>query len=366
MQRSHPRPSGRDLESTMTAIFRKLRAPLFLVFLASGLAMPAFPADGPTVAPPAGGVPAPQDKGTKSQRKAIAALPQKYRDWLDYVDLLITKPEKKAFLALDQDYQRDAFIERFWEVRDGNGTPGEFRRNWEARVEQVTTQFGSVKDDRARVFLLNGPPGGVVAEHCATVIWPIEAWYYQRSERLGSEFVVVFYQHWGAGPWRIWEPAQGLGELFMDENPSNGLGQIVNGCRNGDSIAGAISWVSNQGLGYMGLETTFLSNAKGPGHEWISSFHSYSTDLAANTAALPAKLATSYPGRHGERTLMQALVSVPASAATSATSSSFRATSRRPPICRSSSSARCGPATTRSSSSLRISTRTRPPASSRN
>ncbi len=250
---------------------------------------------------------------SKSDKKLIAALPPKYREWLEFVDLLITKAEKKSFLALAEDYQRDAFIERFWEVRDGNGTPGDFRRSWEARVEQVIAQYGSVRDDRARVFLLNGPPGGVIAEHCATVLWPIEAWYYQRSERFGNEFVVVFFQLWGAGPWRIWEPTEGLADLFMNNNPSNGLQEIVNECRNGDSIAGALSWVNGQGLGYMTLEATFLSNAKGPGTEWISSFHSYSTDLAATTSPLPAKLETSYPGRHGERTLLQALLTVPAS-----------------------------------------------------
>jgi VWFA-related protein len=251
---------------------------------------------------------------TRAEKKAIAQLPQKYRDWLELVEPLITKPEKKAFLELQQDYQRDAFIQRFWDVRDRGGTPGEFQRTWEARLDEAKARFGSMKDDRARVYMLNGPPAGIVAEHCATVLWPIEAWYYQRSERIGAEFVVVFYQHWNVGPFRIWEPQAGLGELFMDESPNHGLGEIVNNCRNGDTLAGSLSWVNGQGMGYSTLEATYLSAPKGPSGEWISSFHSYSTDIPVNSQELPAKLEVSYPGRFSERTMVQALITVPASA----------------------------------------------------
>jgi Ca-activated chloride channel family protein len=248
---------------------------------------------------------------TRAERKLIAALPQKYRDWLDLVEPLITKPERKAFLALEQDYQRDAFITKFWEARDHGGAPGDFEHTWETRVAEAKEQFGSLKDDRARVFLLNGSPGGTLREHCATVMWPVEAWYYQRSERFGGEFVVVFYQHWNAGPWRIWDNSLGLDELFMDSRPGHSLGEIVNQCPNGNTIAGAINWVSGQGMGYQTLEATFLASPKGPGGEWITSFHSYSTDVPAGAPQLPGKLAVSYPGRYGERTMLEAVVDVP-------------------------------------------------------
>jgi Ca-activated chloride channel homolog len=274
-----------------------------MALLAAGLATPAVTPAAHAVEP------------NRAQRKVIEQLPQKYRDWIELVGFLITKDELKSFLELQQDYQRDAFIQRFWEVRDRGGN-GEFQRSWEARVEDAKTRFGTLTDDRARVFLLNGAPAGIIAERCATVLWPLEAWYYQRSERLGAEFVVVFYQHWGAGPWRIWEPQIGLADLFMDTNPNHSLAEIVNQCRNGDQIAGALSWVNNQGMGYGSLEATFLSNPKGPGGEWITSFHSYSTDVAANAPKLPAKLEVSFPGRQGNRTMTEALITVPAAGPT--------------------------------------------------
>src|SRR6185295_13790593 len=47
-----------------------------------------------------------------------SALAPQYRQYLEDVLLLITKAEKKAFLALEKDYQRDAFIQGFWKARD--------------------------------------------------------------------------------------------------------------------------------------------------------------------------------------------------------------------------------------------------------
>jgi Ca-activated chloride channel homolog len=250
---------------------------------------------------------------TKEQKKALEALAPQYRAWLEEVEALITKDEKRAFLDLKEDYQRDAFIERFWEVRDRGGPNGEFRRNWEARIAEARERFGRLSDERARIFLLNGPPTALVAERCNVLLWPIEAWFYHGSERMGSDFVVVFYQVWGAGQFRMWEPAIGLAELFQDGHNGHSLNEIAGGCRNGDSIAAALAWVNNQGnMGYSSFVAQFESTPRGPSGEWISSFHSYSTDIPVGAPNLPAKMEVSYPGHFGERTMLEAVVSVPA------------------------------------------------------
>jgi len=57
-------------------------------------------------------------------RARLAALDPKYRDWFDEVDLLIGKDERRQFLALTRDYQRDGFIHRFWEALAGTGGRG--------------------------------------------------------------------------------------------------------------------------------------------------------------------------------------------------------------------------------------------------
>ena len=87
-------------------------------------------------------------------------LPADYQAWLDEVDSILTKEERAAFLNLDKDYQRDAFIERFWQARDPfpDTVRNELRETWTARVDQARANFGSLKEERARFFLLNGPP----------------------------------------------------------------------------------------------------------------------------------------------------------------------------------------------------------------
>ena len=253
----------------------------------------------------------------KEVRAAVEKLPQKYKDWLAEVDVLITDEELKAFLALEKDYQRDAFIKNFWEARDKyKGTArNEFYDQWQARVREVRERFGDMRnDERARIFLLNGPPAGAVASTCSTLIWPLEVWYYHGSDRLGDDFFVVFYRKWGAGPYRLWNPVEGIGTLFVDSGGASGhsLGEIAGGCRNGDQLAGAIGWVMSQGMGYSMIKARIESKDKGPGGEWVASFGSYSTDVPPGAPALPAKLDLAYPGRHQTRTVVQGILTVQA------------------------------------------------------
>src|SRR5215203_7521975 len=74
----------------------------------------------------------------KANKAAIEKLPETYRQWLTVVDLLITDEELQTFLALEKDYQRDAFIKRFWEVRDPyKGTPrNEFQDRYTAYLQE--------------------------------------------------------------------------------------------------------------------------------------------------------------------------------------------------------------------------------------
>ena len=255
----------------------------------------------------------------KEEKAAIEKLPEKYRQWLEEVDVLITDEERTAFLALEKDYQRDAFIKRFWEVRDKYKATArnEFHDRWSAVVEEARRRFGNLTDERARIMLLNGFPTAVFVSTCSQFLWPLEAWYYHGSDQLGEDFIVIFYRRWGLGPFRVWNPMEGLEALFTD----NGLGsmgrapsleQIANGCRDGDKLAGAIGWVLNQRLGYSMIQARIEAPSKGPGGEWVSSFGSYSTDIPEGAPPLPAKLDVEFPGRHQNRTVLQGVLTVPA------------------------------------------------------
>jgi Ca-activated chloride channel family protein len=257
----------------------------------------------------------------KAEKEAIAKLPQKYRDWLQTVDLLITDQEVATFVALDKDYERDAFIKRFWASRNPyhSGSRNLVQERWEQRIELAKTLFGSLTDDRARVLLLNGEPNERLEGKCASVIWPIEVWYFARSERTRSELIVVFYRHWGAGPYQVWSSAEGMGVLFSGgaaDNGSRDLQTIANGCRDGDRLAGAIGYVQNQGMAYQMQEAQMMAKPDGQSGEWVASFNAYSTDIAPGTPPLPAKLSLEFPGRYQNRTVMQGLISVPVAGVT--------------------------------------------------
>ena len=270
------------------------------------------------------------EKPTRAERKAekdaIKNLPQKYRDWLETVDLLISEQELATFLALEKDYQRDAFIKQFWEARNPYKTlRNTFQERWEQKVAEARSLFGSLQDDRARMLLLNGPPAGRLESHCSSVIWPVEVWYYASSERIHEDFVVVFYRHWGAGPFRLWNPVEGLGALFSGGAGDSGRGAvgggngglqaIASGCRDGDKIAGAIGYVANQGMAYNMMEARLMEKPSQQKGEWVASFNTYSTDIAPGTPLLPAKLSLDFPGRYQNRTVMEGVVSVPPSGA---------------------------------------------------
>jgi VWFA-related protein len=260
----------------------------------------------------------------KAQKEAIEKLPEKYRRWLQIVELLITDEEIQSFLALDKDYQRDAFIERFWQARDSyrSTARNEFRDRWEHNVEAAVELFGSLEDERARVLLLNGPPSVRVASQCSNVIWPTEVWFFAHSERLRSELIVVFYRKWGAGPFRVWSATEGLAALFSNTAGSSGevsLQAVANGCRDGDKLAGGINWVLRQGLGYEILLQRALQKPEDQPGEWVTSFNSYSTDVPEGAAPLPATLSVDFPGRYQNRTVIQGLLSVPSDAAGRAT-----------------------------------------------
>ncbi|MDE2978316.1 MAG: hypothetical protein OXU63_12450, partial [Acidobacteriota bacterium] len=61
-------------------------------------------------------------KERRERRAALAeaeeALPLEFKEFLSNVHFLISDEEREAFLKVTQDYQRRAWIERFWRIRD--------------------------------------------------------------------------------------------------------------------------------------------------------------------------------------------------------------------------------------------------------
>jgi GWxTD domain-containing protein len=290
----------RRLESAARRPQRLLAGALAALALAASFALP------PATAAP--------------QPAAGAELSAEHQAWLEQVAWIITKTERAAFLALEKDYQRDAFIERFWEVRDPfpDTARNEARDAWESRLVAAKQEFGSLEEDRARIFLLNGPPAARFSGQCAGM-WPIEVWAYPPSERIPEVLALVFYQRFGQGKYWLWNPGDGVAALFQFA-PARGndgalLREIANSCPRSDQLAGAISSVLRKGqMAYSLLVSRAQRPIEAPSREWVATFNSYSTDLPADASELPATLAVSFPGRRQNRSILQGNLAVPATA----------------------------------------------------
>ncbi|MGH9361037.1 MAG: GWxTD domain-containing protein, partial [Thermoanaerobaculia bacterium] len=271
-------------------------------------------AAGGTLAASAAAEKKPTKKELKAQEEAIQKLPEKYRAWLAEVAVLLSHDEREAFLALEKDYQRDAFIQRFWAARDPypDTARNELKERWGERVAEARATFGALEDRRAEIFLTNGPPIVRIVARCTALLQPLEVWYYRSSEVARYEFFLVFYKRWGAGQFRLWEPSEGLGVLFQDGERGVSLQAISSGCIDGDKLAAGIGWVFRQGMfGYATILQQVERQPDPPKGEWVATFKSYSTDLEQGTPTFPAKLAVDYPGRHQARTVVQGVLMVP-------------------------------------------------------
>jgi len=285
---------------------------LFLLGLATALAL------APT---PASAAPAGTKIDRKQERELLAALPEKYRGWLEEVAVLISDEERQAFLALNEDYHRDAFIDRFWRARDPypDTARNEFRSRYEERVSQARARFESLTSEQARIFLLNGEPAAIRKLECSTLLWPTEIWYYAGSDIVRYEFFLVWFRRWGAGPFRIWEPTEGLGQLFQENfgvfqggDVNAMLGLIRNQCFRGDEVVAIFASILNQGaIGYSLIVADAREQPRPPEGEWVATFNAYSTDLPEGAAALPGELTVAFPGRRQSRTAVQGILSVP-------------------------------------------------------
>src|SRR5436305_9264661 len=225
-------------------------------------------------------------------------LPERFRAWLEEVDPLITQRERETFLALaaDADADREAFIQRFWDVRDPYPeTPrNEARERWEARLAAARRRWGGTRDDRSRVFLLNGEPDSILAARCDGA--PLELWTYQPRFQIQFRTVLAFLPDPAGGPSRLWRPGKGGLDLVAAAKARK--------CEGDPPAADAFVWLRQAGTAVCDLVTQRALTATRP-REWVSEFHpaaSTTTAAAVHRPAitLPARLDFDFPGRPGD------------------------------------------------------------------
>ena len=160
------------------------------------------------------------------QKMRVKDLPEKYQDFLKLTSYIMHEKEREAFLQLNNNRERDVFIDMFWRLRDPTpGTPeNEFKDEHIERFMYANKEFrkGSPREgwmtDQGRFYIILGPPVSKERFPNPLELYPCEVWSYygDPTKGLPSHFVLVFFQRGGAGEYKLYDPvSDGPGALMV-------------------------------------------------------------------------------------------------------------------------------------------------------
>lgn len=143
-------------------------------------------------------------------------LPPLYRHWLnEEVNYIIDSNEKKEFLSLTTDAQRDSFIDAFWRVRnpDPSSATNAYKEEHYKRLAYANERYGTSgredgwRTDRGRIYIILGPPKQVATYLSARNVRPMEIWFYQSpSLALPPYFSLIFYKRSNGEDFALYSP----------------------------------------------------------------------------------------------------------------------------------------------------------------
>jgi Ca-activated chloride channel family protein len=266
----------------------------------------------------------------RERRDRIAKLSVKHQDFLSDVGPIIFDAELDTFLALENDIQRDAFIEEFWRRRDlSQGGTGRFREVYANRLTVAREQFRQIDSDRAKLFLLHGPPSEVIRVECTRVVQPIEIWKYNFIAGVPGELRLVLYRPRGSGEYRLWNALGGsiaMAELLANDgaasaedstavrrqspssqSPYNAINRIQIECRNSEELMRAITQMVQLRVDLLRLFEPPEMQQQEDAQKILRSM------VIANPAApkLNSEFSVRFPGKNGSRTDVQMTLLIP-------------------------------------------------------
>jgi len=227
-----------------------IRSWVFLFFsavLTANLVLPAAHAQ----APAEPGQPATKsnqkqdnDKKKTSDRQLLKELATPYKKWLDQdVAYIIAPEERRAFLQLQTNEEREQFIEQFWQRRspDPDSVDNPFKEEHYRRIAYANEHYASGipgwKTDRGRIYIMYGKPD-TLESHTqgedyerpsaegggSTKTYAWELWTYHYIEGIGENVELEFV-----------DPS-GTGEFHFTTDPSekDALAEVPGG---GDTLA---------------------------------------------------------------------------------------------------------------------------------
>lgn len=179
------------------------------------------------------------EKRKKQNAKALKhELNREHGTWLNEdVRWIITDDERKAFMQLSNDEERDQFIEAFWQRRNPNpdSEDNEFKDEHYRRIAYANEHFPAGipgwKTDRGRIYIVYGPADEIEAHPSGgsyqrpmeegggeTSTFPFEDWRYRYLEGIGQEVIIEFVDDCMCGAY----------EMTMDRSKKDALLMVPN------------------------------------------------------------------------------------------------------------------------------------------
>jgi Ca-activated chloride channel homolog len=246
----------------------------------------------------------------KEIKELSAKLDPKYKEFLALVELIITPTEREVFLEISDSYQKDKFIDSFWRRRsiDSSGIRTDYQHVYTDRVNTAREQFKNLNNDRSKIFVLNGPPDGVIPIDCQDIYVPLQIWFYERLETLKSKVYLIFYQPMGMGDYKLWTPLDGV--YVLQAGGVGGLsGSIasrqvdVTRCAEYRTINQAIAY-STAALGSGPMSMAGVARLFQPPvveTEGVDQVLSMTTELAANAVPLTVAKLVRFPEQRSNK-----------------------------------------------------------------
>jgi Ca-activated chloride channel homolog len=283
--------------------------------------------------------PPPQDSGIRKlsrreRKEKIAALPEKYRQFLQDVEPIMMPTELDTFLILETDPQREIYITEFWRRRDvAQGTTNHaFRDEYYDRLDEAKARFKYLSSDRSRMYLIHGEPEETIKTDCTRLLQPLEIWKYAYIPGLGHEVRMLFYMPRNGIDYKLWNPVgdqndalaelisvevmgvasadrRAIQQVFYDSaSPNVFVSKIETDCKNGEDILKAIF--------QMQQNRTDLPKVFDPpkiDEESVGKILKSVVLTNPNVPKLAGEFVVRYPGKQGGRTDTEMTVFVPKS-----------------------------------------------------
>jgi GWxTD domain-containing protein len=160
------------------------------------------------------------------------------KDWLNKdVRWIISDDERKAFMQLSNEEEREKFIEAFWDRRNPNpdSEDNEFKDEHYRRIEYANEHFAAGMPgwmtDRGRIYIVFGPADEVESHPSGgsydrpmeegggqTSTYPFEQWRYRHIDGIGEQVIIEFVDDCMCGSY----------EMTMDRSKKDALLMVPN------------------------------------------------------------------------------------------------------------------------------------------